>query len=40
MKKAKRNAVIALLVFTLLLAGGIYMAIMGVGSDHVGKTEK
>ena len=39
MKKAKRNAVIALLVFTLLLAGGIYMAIMGVGSDHVGKTE-
>ena len=39
MKKAKRNAVIALLVFALLLAGGIYMAIMGVGSDHVGKTE-
>ncbi len=39
MKKAKRNAVIAILVFALLLAGGIYMAIMGVGSDHVGKTE-
>lgn len=37
MKKAKRNAVIAILVFLLLLAGGIYMAVMGVGSNKTGK---
>lgn len=39
MKKSKRNAILTLLIFFLLLAGGIYMAIMGVGSDSVGKTE-
>lgn len=39
MKKAKRNAIIALLVFVLLMAGGIYMAMMGVGSEKVGKME-
>lgn len=37
MKKAKRNAVITIFVFLLLLAGGIYMAVMGVGSNKTGK---
>lgn len=37
MKKAKRNAVITILIFLLLLAGGIYMAVMGVGSNRTGK---
>ncbi len=39
MKKAKRNAVIAILVFLLLLAGGIYMAVMGVGPNESGRAE-
>lgn len=38
MKKTKRKAVINLLIFFLLLAGGIYMAIMGVGKNESGKT--
>lgn len=37
MKKAKENAIITILVFILLLAGGIYMAIMGVGKEETGK---
>lgn len=37
MKKARRNAVIAILVFLLLVAGGVYMAIAGVGADESGK---
>ena len=32
MKKTKRKAVINLIIFFLLLAGGIYMAIAGVGA--------
>lgn len=37
MKKAKRKAVVYLLIFFLLLAGGIYMAIAGVGKPESGK---
>ena len=33
MKKTKRKAVINLIIFFLLLAGGIYMAIAGVGQN-------
>ena len=39
MKKTKRNAVITILLFLLLLAGGIYMAVMGVGENESGKAE-
>lgn len=38
MKKTKRKAVINLIIFLLLLAGGIYMAIAGVGQNESGKT--
>lgn len=38
MKKTKRKAVINLIIFFLLLAGGIYMAIAGVGKKESGKT--
>lgn len=38
MKKTKRKAVINLIIFFLLLAGGIYMAIAGVGQSESGKT--
>ncbi|MBU5477123.1 protein translocase subunit SecD [Eubacterium sp. MSJ-21] len=38
MKKTKRKAVINLIIFFLLLAGGIYMAIAGVGKNESGKT--
>lgn len=38
MKKTKRKAVINLVIFFLLLAGGIYMAIAGVGQNESGKT--
>ena len=38
MKKTKRKAVINLIIFFLLLAGGIYMAIAGVGQKESGKT--
>lgn len=38
MKKTKRKAVINLIIFFLLLAGGIYMAIAGVGQNKSGKT--
>ena len=34
MKKTKRKAVINLIIFFLLLAGGIYMAIAGVGQNE------
>lgn len=37
MKKTKRKAVINLIIFFLLLAGGIYMAIAGVGQNESGK---
>ncbi|MBQ9233947.1 MAG: SecD/SecF family protein translocase subunit, partial [Lachnospiraceae bacterium] len=39
MKKAKKDAVIKLLVFLLLLAGAIYMAIAGVGKEKTGKAK-
>ena len=38
MKKTKRKAVINLIIFFLLRAGGIYMAIAGVGQNESGKT--
>ncbi len=38
MKKTNRQAVINLIIFFLLLAGGIYMAIAGVGQNESGKT--
>ena len=38
MKKTKRKAVINLIIFFLLLAGGIYMAIAGGGQNESGKT--
>lgn len=38
MKKTKRKAVINLIIFFLLLSGGIYMAIAGVGQNESGKT--
>ncbi len=38
MKKTQRKAVINLIIFFLLLAGGIYMAIAGVGQNESGKT--
>ncbi len=38
MKKTKRKSVINLIIFFLLLAGGIYMAIAGVGQNESGKT--
>ena len=36
--ETKRKAVINLIIFFLLLAGGIYMAIAGVGKNESGKT--
>ena len=38
MKKTKEKTVINLIIFFLLLAGGIYMAIAGVGQNESGKT--
>ncbi len=37
MKKARRKAILVLLVFLALLAGGIYMAAYGVGENDAGK---
>ena len=37
MKKTKRNAVLAILIFLLLCAGGVYMAMYGVGENKTGK---
>ena len=37
MKKAKRNAIFTILIFLLLCAGGVYMAMYGVGSNKTGK---
>lgn len=39
MKEAKRKAILSLLVFILLMAGGVFMAINGVDKEDVGKTE-
>lgn len=38
MKKAKRKAILTILLFLLIVAGGIYMAVMGVGPNESGKT--
>lgn len=37
MKKARRKAIFAILVFLLLCAGGVYLAMMGAGKDNIGK---
>ena len=37
MKKAKRNAVIKLIVFALLVAGFVYVALYGIGQNATGK---
>ena len=37
MKKARRKAILSILIFLLCMAGGIYMAFAGVGSDKVGR---
>jgi len=37
MKKTKRNAIFAILIFLLLCAGGVYMAMYGVGENKTGK---
>ncbi|MCM1271999.1 MAG: protein translocase subunit SecD [Clostridium sp.] len=37
MKKARRKAILVLLIFLALLAGGIYMAAYGVGGNEAGK---
>ncbi len=39
MKKAKRNSVLTLLVFVLLLALGIYTTCAGIGKDLVGRAK-
>lgn len=36
MKKAKRNAVIALLIFVALTAGSVYAVVQGLGRDKIG----
>ena len=36
MKKAKRNAILGLLVFVLLVAGAVYAVLYGLGGDKVG----
>ncbi len=36
MKKAKRNAVIALLIFAALTAGAVYAVLQGLGKDRIG----
>ncbi|MDD6328851.1 MAG: protein translocase subunit SecD [Lachnospiraceae bacterium] len=39
MKEARRKAILSLLVFVLLMAGGIFMAMNGVDKEHVGKAK-
>lgn len=39
MKKAKRNAVLALLVFVLLVAGAVYTILNGLGEENAGRAE-
>lgn len=39
MKKAKRNAILGLIVFVLLVAGAVYAVIEGLGSDAVGRAK-
>ena len=37
MKKARRNAILGLLVFLLIAAGAVYSVIYGVGDDYTGR---
>ena len=37
MKNARRKAILFILIFILLMAGGVYMAVNGVDDEHVGK---
>lgn len=39
MKKAKRKAILNIFIFLLLCAGGVYMAVEGVGKNHTGRAE-
>ena len=39
MKKAKRNALLGLLVFVLLVVGGVYAVLNGLGADAVGRAK-
>lgn len=39
MKKAKRNSVLTIVVFILVLALGTYTAVQGLGKHHIGKAE-
>lgn len=39
MKKARKKAILGLLIFVLAVAGGVYMAAMGVGKNETGKAE-
>ena len=39
MKKAKRNSVLTIVIFILVLALGTYTAVQGLGKHHIGKAE-
>lgn len=39
MKKAKRNSILTIVIFILVLALGIYTAVQGLGKHHIGKAE-
>ncbi len=39
MKKAKRNAVLTLIIFALLVAGGVYAVLYGIGSAQSGRAQ-
>lgn len=40
MKKAKTKAIIWSLVFALLVAGGVYTVLFGLGKENAGKANK
>ena len=39
MKKAKRNAILGLIVFALLVAGAVYAVLQGLGADAIGRAK-
>lgn len=39
MKKAKRNAVLTLIIFVLLVAGGVYAVLYGIGKEQSGRAQ-
>lgn len=39
MKKAKRKAILSILIFLALVAGGVYMAVEGVGKNSTGRAK-